>query len=86
VSKKTDNKRSVIKNKPLRERIFLQAELDKKPLPKWINEWGDFESHREVVKNGFITSFGKGYKQAFRDLTRKLKIIGIDYKEYLDEK
>jgi len=39
----------------------------------WLNCWANMDKHKECVINNKITSFGKGYQQACKDIYNSLK-------------
>jgi len=41
---------------------------------EWLNSWADFNEYNECLDKNKRTEFGEGYKQAIRDIHKKLKI------------
>lgn len=64
-----DYHKSIVKNK------FGQWEFKKIDVEfiDFLNSWGDFDKHKECLKENKRTEFGEGYKQAIRDIMGKLK-------------
>lgn len=52
-------------------------EMKKQKVKEWfwdyLNNWCDLSEHRQNSLNNKITEFGKGYKQAVRDIFDKVK-------------
>ena len=42
---------------------------------KWVNSWANMDKHKEAVIDNKITDYGRGYKQAIRDVYDKIKDV-----------
>lgn len=54
--------------------VFISIEkLYPKSFLSWLDKWADLRKHKEFSNNGKYTEWGLGYKQAVRDIKKRLE-------------